>query len=48
MLLLDSLDLVPRPSKLDNPLRKGHHHCLATSCCSVKRSQKPSSRSPNR
>lgn len=30
MLLLDSLDLVPRQSKLDNPLRMGHHHCLAT------------------
>lgn len=30
MLLLDSLDLVPRQSQLDNPLRMGHHHCLAT------------------
>jgi len=30
MLLLDSLDLVPRESQLQNPLRMGQYHCLAT------------------
>ncbi len=30
MLLLDSLELVPRETSLDNPLRMGRHHCLAT------------------
>ena len=30
MLLLDSLDLVPRETPLENPLRMGQHHCLAT------------------
>jgi len=30
MILLDSLELVPRDVALENPLRMGQHHCLAT------------------
>ena len=30
MILLDSLELVPREVALENPLRMGQHHCLAT------------------
>lgn len=29
MILLDSLELVPREVALENPLRMGHYHCLA-------------------
>lgn len=29
MILLDSLELVPRDVALENPLRMGHYHCLA-------------------
>lgn len=30
MILLDSLELMPRDVALENPLRMGQHHCLAT------------------